>query len=182
MLTRRFLFWLLVAVTAAIYAVMAAWSLPYIAREAGGLLPFDLRPLGYDTDEAKAFLGALSAEGRSFYLTVQRRLDLAFPALLAATLGWMAFRIRPPGWRTVRWAVAAFAIAGMVADYAENASVAAMLALPAGKVPDASIASASCWTLAKSLGATVALSLGIVLLIRALVSRMHSKQPMDSHS
>jgi hypothetical protein len=179
---RNLLFWLLVAATGVIYAAMAVWSLPYIAREAGGLLPFDLRPLGYSVGEAKAFLGKLTTEGRTLYLNVQHRLDLAFPALLAATLGWMAFCVPPPGRRAVRWAVAAFAIAGMVADYAENASVAAMLALPADAVPDALIASASRWTLAKSLGATVALSLGVVLVIRALLARIQAKQSMDSHS
>jgi hypothetical protein len=145
-------------------------------------VPFDLRPLGYSPEDVRAFLRELSPGGRAFYLDVQHRLDLAFPALLAATLSWMALRLPPPGWRGARGAVVVFAAGGMVADYLENAQVAAMLTLAADTAPAELIASASRFTLMKSLGATVALSLGVVLLIRALVFRMHSKQPMDSPS
>lgn len=176
---RNLLFWLLVAATGAIYAAMALWSLPQIAGEAGGLMPFDLRPFGYTETEAREFMHRLSDDGRAFYLSVQRRLDLAFPALLAATLAWTAFRLPPPGWRAVRWVLVGAAIVGMVADYLENAAVAAMLSAAPEAVTAEQIAAASRWTLLKSLGATVAMSLGAVLLVQALVARIKTRQPMD---
>jgi hypothetical protein len=176
---RNLLFWLLVAATCAVYAAMALWSLPKIAGEAGGLMPFDLRPLGYAEAEARAFLAGLSDDGRASYLTVQHRLDFAFPALLAATLAWTAFRLPPPGWRAVRWVLIGAAVGGMVADYLENAAVAAMLSAAPEEVSAERIAAASRWTLLKSLGATVAMSLGAVLLVRALVARIKTRQPMD---
>lgn len=177
----RLMYWLIVAATAAVYAAMALWSLPMIAGEAGGLAPFDLRPLGYSEAEARAFLDRLSAEGRDHYLTVQRRLDLAFPALLAAALAWTALRLPPRGWHAVRWLVVAGAIGGMVADYAENAAVATMLATSPDAVTGETIAAASRWTRLKTLGATVALSLGVILLVRAVVVRMQSTRATDSN-
>ena len=176
---RNLLFWLLVAATGAVYAAMALWSLPYVAGETGDLMPFDLRPLGYSPDDARTFLGHLSAEGRAFYLTVQHRLDLAFPALLAATLVWTALRLPPSGWRAVRWVLIGAAVGGMVADYLENAAVAAMLSAAPDAVSAEQIVTASRWTVLKSLGATLAMSLGAVLLVRALAARMKTRQPMD---
>lgn len=176
---RNLLFWLLVAATGAIYAAMALWSLPRISDAAGGLMPFDLRPFGYTETEAREFLHRLSDDGRAFYLTVQHRLDLAFPALLAATLAWTAFRLPPPGWRAVRWVLVVAAIGGMVADYSENAAVAAMLSAAPDAVAAGQIATASRWTLLKSLGATLAMSLGVVLLARAITARIRTRQPLD---
>ena len=86
MKSRRVAFWILLVVTLAVYVVMINWSLPLIAERADGLRPFDLRPIGYDFDEAKAFLAALKPEGAEFYLGVQHKLDSIYPALLAATL------------------------------------------------------------------------------------------------
>lgn len=179
---RSLLFWLLVAATGAVYAAMAVWSLPRISDAAGGLMPFDLRPFGYTETEAREFMRRLSDEGRAFYLTVQHRLDLAFPALLAAMLAWTAFRLPPPGWRAVRWVLVIAAIGGMGADYVENHAVAAMLALPPDAVTPDQIATASRWTVLKSLGATLAMSLGVVLLARAVIARLTTQKSMDTPS
>lgn len=179
---RNLLFWLLVAATGAIYAAMAIWSLPYLAGEADGLMPFDLRPFGYAADDAREFLHRLSDDGRAFYLTVQHRLDLAFPALLAATVAWTAFRLPPPGWRAVRWVLVVAAIGGMVADYSENAAVAAMLSAAPDAVAAGQIATASRWTVLKSLGATIAMSLGVLLLARAVIARRTTQKSMDNPS
>lgn len=176
---RNLLFWLLVAATGAVYAAMALWSLPRISDAAGGLMPFDLRPLGYTETEAREFAQRLSDGGRAFYLTVQHRLDLAFPALLAATLTWTALRLPPTGWRAVRGVLAVAAIGGMVADYAENAAVATLLSAAPEAVAAEQIAAASRWTVLKSLGATLAMSLGVVLLARAVIARMKSRQASD---
>jgi len=113
--------------TLAVYAVMVFWSLPKISDAAGGLMPFDLRPAGYDLEAARAFIKALDAEGARFYLEVQHRLDMVYPALLAASLIvaliW-AWRGAP------RWVPAlacAAAVIGAGADYAENWAVAGMI-------------------------------------------------------
>lgn len=179
---RSLLFWLLVAATGAVYAAMAVWSLPRISEAAGGLMPFDLRPFGYTETEARKFLEKLSDDGRAFYLAVQHRLDLAFPALLAATLVWTALRLPPAGWRAVRWMLIGAAFGGMIADYVENAAVAAMLAQPAANVVADAIATASRWTVLKSLGATLAMSLGVVLLVRAVLVRLTTQKSMDTPS
>lgn len=176
---RNLLFWLIAAATGAVYAAMALWSLPKIAGEAGGLMPFDLRPFGYTETEAREFMHRLSDDGRAFYLAVQHRLDFAFPALLAATLVWTAFRLPPPGWRAVRWMLLVAAIGGMVADYSENTAVAAMLSVAPEAVAAEQIAAASRWTVLKSLGATIAMSLGVLLLARAIIARMKTRQPLD---
>ena len=73
-------FWLTFAATIVVYAIMVVWSLPTITASADGQVPFDLRPLGYSYDEARAFLLALSDEGRHFYTAVQHRLDHIYPA------------------------------------------------------------------------------------------------------
>lgn len=179
---RKLLFWLLVAATGAVYAAMAVWSLPRISDAAGGLMPFDLRPFGYTETEAREFLRRLSDDGRAFYLTVQRRLDLAFPALLAATLVWTALRLPPPGWRVVRWVLIGAAVGGMIFDYFENAAVADMLSAAPDAVAVGEIATASRWTLLKSLGATLAMSLGVVLLARAVIARLTTQKSMDTPS
>ena len=45
--------WTALAVAACLYATMTLWTLPEIAQAAGGLPPFDMRPGGYDFDEAR---------------------------------------------------------------------------------------------------------------------------------
>lgn len=72
-------FWPVLAATLAVYLVMILWSLPLIQAEAGGLRPFDLRPLEYMQDEARAFPGALSETGRVFYPGTPHKLDTFFP-------------------------------------------------------------------------------------------------------
>jgi hypothetical protein len=59
----------------------------------------------------------------------------------------------------------------MIADYAENAAVAAMLSSPPDALSDAAIAFASRLTVLKSLGATLAMSLVAVLLLRTALAR-----------
>jgi hypothetical protein len=160
----RAVFWGVVAATLAVYLVMVLWSLPRVAAAAGGLPPFDLRPLGYSETEARAFLAALTAEGRDLYTRVQHRLDLAFPALLGLTLLMSFQRLVRPGALLVALALLAFA--QMAADYAENALVARMLGRPVAEVPAEMIARASSATLAKS--GLVALALAALLAALAM--------------
>ncbi|MFM7334360.1 MAG: hypothetical protein ACKO1H_08095 [Tabrizicola sp.] len=154
-----------VSVTLAVYLTMVLWSLPRIADWAGGLVPFDLRPLGYSPEEARAFLAALPVEGRAFYLTVQHKLDLAYPGLMALSL-ILAFRRLAPGGMALAMGLLAAAGAGF--DYAENAAVSGLLA---GVPTDAAVIAASRLTLAKSACTTLALSVLLILLVRAGLRR-----------
>lgn len=148
MTRRRAAYWSVVALTLAIYGAMVGWTLPGIMREAGGLTPFDLRPMGYTVEQARAFLAALGTKGRDLYLGPQHLLDLFYPPLLAAVLIGAVRALIP--WLWLQLALALLALGGMTADYVENTRVAAML-LHEGPVPAALVAQASWATQAKSL-------------------------------
>ncbi|MDA7430024.1 hypothetical protein PGB28_16280 [Primorskyibacter aestuariivivens] len=145
--------------TALIYGVMVAWSLPRIAVDTGGLRPFDLRPMGYDTAAARAFLDALSVEGRRFYLGTQHMLDAAYPPLLAVTLCLAAVLWLP---RRLILAVAVAALVGMAADLLENRAVAAMLSAAPVEATAEQIARASRFTIVKSGATTLAMMLLLI--------------------
>ncbi len=159
---RKFLFWAVVLATGAVYATMVLWSLPKIAAMAGGLPPFDLRPLGYSVAEARALLAALDDPARDFYREVQHRLDLFFPGLLALSLSLSFLRLAPRRWAL---ALSAVVIAAAGFDYAENAAVAGLLSAP--DLTDAAILMASRFTLLKSVLVTVAMVALSVLLAGA---------------
>ncbi|MDF1716959.1 MAG: hypothetical protein P1U75_09875 [Antarcticimicrobium sp.] len=136
----RITYWVVFAATLAVYGAMVGWTLPAISRDAGGLVPFDMRPMGYSVAEARAFLAALGAEGRALYLGPQHALDLVYPALLAVVLiGAVCALIGPV---SLRWGLALMALGGMAADYLENARVGAMLRHD-GAITDAMITAAS---------------------------------------
>jgi hypothetical protein len=161
----RGLIWLLSAATLALYLVMVLWSLPYIASEAGGLAAFDMRPVGYSFDEARAFLTALSDEGNAFYRDVQHQLDLYFPGLLAAWLFLTIATLLPKrlgGWRYV---IAAPVFLTAVFDWSENQAVTEMLSVGAGNLTEELVARANMWTIAKATASTVAYVALLVLLI-----------------
>lgn len=165
----RIAFWLVIAATLAVYLIMVVWSLPKVAEAAGGLAPFDVRPFGYSDSEARAFLAALGDTGRRFYADVQHRLDLAYPALMAASL-WLCFG-RLIGGRAVRWTLIVVALGAMGADYAENFMVGQMLEFPSDSAPAGLIARASTATLVKSVLGAVALTALLVTLGVRLTER-----------
>lgn len=149
-MTVRLAFWFLAGATIVVYLFMVLLTLPYIQSQAGGLAPFDMRPLGYSFDEAKAFLSALTPEGKAYYLGPQHWLDLFFPGLIAATLYCaLVVLLRPYMGGNGRF-VAALAAFVAVFDWLENGAVAGMLnAGPEGVTADM-VAAASRWTLLKS--------------------------------
>jgi Na+/melibiose symporter-like transporter len=170
----RFLFWLIAAATVAVFLVMVLWSFPKISAEAGGLTAFDLLPMGYTEAEALAFLTALTEDGRAFYLVVQHRLDLAYPALLALTLVPAFRHLVPPG--AVRGALLLFAVLGMGFDYAENWRVAGLLEVPVSEVTREAILRASTSTQLKSLFGALA-QIGLVAaLIAAGASGLRARR------
>jgi hypothetical protein len=169
-------FWTLVAATLCVYAAMIFWSIPSITREADGLAIFDMRPGGYTFDEAKAFLAALSDDGRRFYGDVQQRLDIAYPALLAITLGWSILRLAPHSWGLFRYILAATAIPGMMFDYWENADVAAMLAAGPDEITPETVAAASLHSQIKAGASTVAMTILLALLVWWAFRRWRAKR------
>jgi len=172
----RGLFWLVFAATLGVYLVMLVWTLPAITAAAGGLVPFDLRPTGYTADEARAFLAALTPEGAALYRNVQQRLDIAYPALLAATLVMAILLLSPAGLGRWRWLLAATALPGMVFDYLENASVAAMLDGGAAALTPELAAAASRWTVLKSAFSALAFTVLLVLLALWLLRRLSRRR------
>jgi hypothetical protein len=173
---RRLSFWLLFAATLATYGAMLVWTLPAISAAAGGLAPFDMRPTGYSHDEARAFLMALSPEGKALYLDVQHKLDAAYPGLLAATLFFATAALAPKSWGLWRWVIALVAIPGAVFDYLENAAAAVMLLGGVDGLTEDTVAAASRWTTLKSWATTVAMTVLLVLLAaqawRVLAARL----------
>jgi hypothetical protein len=176
MLLRRSAFWALFAVTTAVYLVMILWSLPRVAAAAGGAAPFDLRLLGYGFDEAQAFLAALRPDGAAFYLGVQHRLDIAYPALLALTLFFAIRALAPRRGPIPPPLLALIALPGAVFDYLENAAVAAMLRLGASGVTPEIVARASLWTILKSAFTAIAMVVLVVLAAMALWKRASKRK------
>jgi hypothetical protein len=166
------LFWILFAVTMAVYATIVGWSLPHISAAAGDLVPFDMRPGGYSFEDARAFLAALSPDGAAFYEAVQHRLDIFYPPLIALTLAWAIAALLPRGWGIWCWAIGALAMPIAALDYLENAAVSVMLQAGAAGLTPEMVASASGWTIAKSMLTTVAMSLVLLLLLVRLTFRI----------
>jgi len=153
----RLTYWGLFGLTLAVYALMLGWSLPTVSAAAGGLAPFDMRPGGYSHAEAMAFLSALTADGARFYLDVQQRLDIVYPALIALTLFFSIAAMAPRRLGRWRWALAIVALPIAIFDYLENHAIALMIAAgPRGLTPEL-VAEASRWTVLKSGTTTIAM-------------------------
>ena len=161
----RTAFWILFGLTAAIYAVIVGWSLPVISAAADGLAPFDMRPGGYQLEEATAFLEALSAEGADFYRTVQHRLDIFYPPMLAVTLFLAIANLAPRRLGLWRYVLGAVALPIAAFDYLENHAVGTMLDAGAAGLTEKLVEEASRWTVLKSLATTVSMSLLLLMLI-----------------
>ena len=152
-------FWVVFAATVLVYCAMVLWSLPIIMGDAKGLMPFDLRPRGYTTDEARAFLSALSEDGRAHYLGVQHKLDTLYPGLMALTLT-LAYLLLFP----TKWAAGFSVLAGLgaVFDWSENSAVADLLRLGVEGIDEEVVSVAALFTMLKSGFVTVALTILLV--------------------
>jgi len=145
---------------------MLFYSLPIINGHSNGLLPFDLRPSGYDFDEAKIFLNALSVEGVDFYQNVQLKLDTAYPALMAISLILAYWILSPIKWGIWRFVIFPFAIIAAIFDYLENAYICKMLQLGADAITPEIVQTASGFSSNKAL--FVAISSTILLFLIGL--------------
>ncbi len=174
-LSLKRLFWISLLVSLAIYAAMVFWSLPFIQQQAGGLRPFDLRPGGYSLAEASEFLQRLSEQGRTFYLTVQHKLDFFYPALLAITLGCGLWLMAPASWKVARWLLILLPLPGMAFDYVENYFVASLLKASPALIDERAVAAASLATVIKSITTTVAIVALVVLLLMWRLRKRRTK-------
>lgn len=167
-------FWALLLAALGLYVAMSAWTIPAITRAAGGLAPFDTRLLGYSVDEARAFLVALSDEGRRIYLGVQHRMDNAFPALYGGLLSVSIWRLSGSVTPILRAVLSAFPLIAMGFDYLENARVRALLLADPETVPPEAIVAANSATLGKTMLGAIAV-LTILALIAARIAARRSE-------
>ncbi len=169
---RKIAYWIVFAVTLAIYLTMLTWTLPGIRADAAGLVPFDMRPMGYSPDEARSFLAALGDKGRALYLGPQAQLDLLYPLVLAIVLAG-AVSALIADWR-LRGILYIFILGGMLADYTENTFVALMLEYTE-PVPDRLASLASKATVVKSVSTGIAMVVVLGGLILAGIKRWVTK-------
>jgi hypothetical protein len=145
----KLLFWASTAVTVglAIYLILVAG--PYLAAQANGLAPFDLRRSGYSSFEAKQFLDALSPEGAAFYLKVWWPLDTVFLLSLAIFAGLSIRSLYAGG--AGMWGSAAkiLPVGYVIFDFLENRKVAQMIRDGADALKEATVLSASLMTVMK---------------------------------
>jgi len=170
-MNRMKIFWTIVAIAVIDYAVMVFWSLPNIANQAGGLMPFDVRPTGYSFEEAKAFVSALSIKGNIFYLSMQHMLDTVFPIMQGVAVGWAIFMLAPKSWGGMRWLAIIPAVAGMVFDLLENRQVGVMLTTGAKDLTAEVVSLGSMFTIAKSVFVTIAMITMLGLLVRRYLEK-----------
>lgn len=159
---QRLVNWLVPLAALASYLVLILLLAPRLSAESAGLLPFDLRALGYSGDAARAYLTALTPAGAALYLGPIRLNDTIFPILFALTLCLPLRR-----WH---WGFTLPALAYGLADLGENWAVARLIRTgPA--VDDASVALAAHLTQAKFALAAVAMILALAGLLAPLWRR-----------
>jgi hypothetical protein len=143
MICRR-AFPLLAALTAALGALLMLLVAPRMAALAGGEPMLDLRLTGYGPDDLRRLLGAMNPELPGYYAAVVRPLDTAFPVVFTATLALGLWRTAP----RARWLVA-LPVAYGLADLAENAAIARLLAGGPEGLDPGLVVRASALTMAK---------------------------------
>ena len=117
-----------------IWAVMFFGPLAHLSRLAGGATPFDVRPMGYSYDQARAFLEAIGEQGRNYYVSPELVLDMFYPPLYAASRGLALWWLTMPGRLregslplSSRWALIALPVVMASLDVVENGCIGAML-------------------------------------------------------
>lgn len=159
---QRWMIWGLPIVTALSYAVLVLILAPRLGAETGGLMPFDLRLMGYDHAAAEAYLTAMTPAGQALYLGWIRLNDTIFPILFALTL---CLPLRRWDWP---WTIPALLYG--LADLAENWAVARLIRT-GPQVDDGSVWLASNITQAKFGFVTVAIGIAIAGIVSILRRR-----------
>ncbi|MFN4100295.1 MAG: hypothetical protein ACK4GT_11000 [Pararhodobacter sp.] len=137
--------WGLPLLTLAAYLYLALYLGQKLAAESGGLVPFDLRPLGYDLGAARAYLRDLSPAGYALYSGPIFRADTLFPGLMGLTFLWW-MRPLKGAFGTV-CVLAATAYTAL--DWGENLLVLRMLDAGPDWVQPGDVTAASAFTQAK---------------------------------
>jgi hypothetical protein len=171
------IFWISLVAGSGVYLAMILWTLPAISAAAGGMAPFDMRPLGYDFAQSQDFLRSLSDQGRELYLGVQHRLDLAYPGLLMLALGLGIALVSPPKFGNWRWGLALTSVPGALFDYRENTLVRRMLNSPPDSLDPSLVTAASGATMLKSAFTVISMSLLLVLCILWVRGKWHGASP-----
>ncbi|GAA6207146.1 hypothetical protein NBRC116601_04390 [Cognatishimia sp. WU-CL00825] len=155
----------------AIYGVMVQVTLAQL-QSLSGLVPLDMRPMGYRGDAVRALFEALGAPGRAYYLTRQIPLDLVYPALMGLSLvtANMWFGVRLGQGRFLRFASVVAGLAAL-ADYLENLGIVVMIQCWP-EVPSAVIRLSSSATIAKSGLTTVAVLCTLYVILRWAISAL----------
>lgn len=110
------------ALSAVLLGVMDLFLLPAIERAAGGLRCFDLQLSGYDFETARAFVQALSAQGRQLYLFAFLPVDFVFIAAYTVFFVLVLKRLSAPRAMVVVWPAVLAA-----SDFCENCCTAVLL-------------------------------------------------------
>lgn len=168
--------WLLFLVLSqGIYIIMQTYSIPSISHEAGNLLIFDMKPLGYTYEYAVKFLTRLSENGYSQYMYVQLPLDILFPVLNCIT-GLCTFVLLIRFYHLVKnksaltmhspfsKATLTLPLISMLFDYLENIMILVMLSFKA-EVPKIVVYSADIFTIIKSMSTSIFYSITIIIFI-----------------
>lgn len=169
-MTAARLLWLSLALMLAGLALIFLWSAPRI--DAGGLALFDLRTEGYTFAEARAFLTALTPDGRAVYLGPQRVADTMFPVGFAGTMMLLCFWGAKRFSRPVAWAALLLPLAYFAADMAENAAVAGLLRTDPANLMPAAVAHASNLTIWKSRLVDAAIAVTALALVARAIQAM----------
>jgi hypothetical protein len=182
--------WLLFLISSqAIFLLMQTHSIPKIVKEAGGLMIFDVKPLGYSFTYAVEFLSRLSEEGYNVYLHVQLPLDFFFPLLnCMAGLFLFGLLIRFSHKFTGKSAltihssfskiVLSLPLIAMICDYLENILIVMMLTYQSA-VPKGIVYAGNAFTITKSMATSLYYSLAIIFFIVSCVSWIRKRRKKE---
>lgn len=141
----------------AAFCFLALSYLNYAYLSPGTLLNLDTHPLGYDLNDARTYVGALSRVEVAVYTGPYRVLDTLFPICLAAFLAMLLHECTR-GWSIVsQLLLLVLPGAYLVMDLAENALLAQLVASDVGDLRAEAVNLASKFTVSKFvlLGATL---------------------------
>lgn len=157
-----------------VLAVMMLFTFPIINKQIG-TQAFDLQTFGYSSDLAFQILSKLDASTIQWYLFPQLfLLDIIYPFLLATALSALLRRLYQliKGKSTQFLSlISLLPFVAMVCDYTENLHIAYMIT-HIDSVREGVIASASLFTILKSLFTTISWVLILVLGLQWIISKL----------
>ena len=154
--------------TVVMLGIMDIYTLPFIAKAAGGIPAFDLQTLGYSEATAQAFLSALSESGRSMFLHVQLPLDFMFAFVYTFLFLALFIRLNKVGEKLYFIPLVLF-----VLDIAEN--ILSLYFLTSASVSSTWFAIGSAVTLLKNVFTLICTVMILVFLIIWLIQRKKAK-------